>query len=59
MIYNYLCKYCDKRSVCKIADIIVKFSDEAKNNLGIDITMNECQHYVSENEDEGTDTDSE
>lgn len=50
MIKNHLCENCDKAAVCKIADIIAKFSDEAKNPLGVDITMDRCLNYQSEDD---------
>lgn len=53
MINNYKCEHCDKSAVCKIADIIAKFSEEAKNPLGVDITIERCLNYQSEDgEDE-------
>ena len=37
MINNYMCEQCDKAAVCKIMDILAKFSDDAKKPLGVDI----------------------
>jgi hypothetical protein len=45
MINNHKCLNCDKAAVCKIEDIIAKFSEEAKNPLGVDITMDKCLNY--------------
>lgn len=55
MIQNHKCEHCDKAAVCKIADIIAKFSEDAKNPLGVDITMNRCLNYQAEDGDEEDD----
>lgn len=47
MINNHICVGCDKYEVCKIADIIAKFSDDAKKPLGVDITINSCENFSS------------
>jgi hypothetical protein len=45
MINNYKCKNCDHSVVCKVADKLAVFSDEAKRDLGVTITMNDCIEY--------------
>lgn len=45
MISNNMCEKCDKAAVCKIADILFKFSDEAKKQLGVDISMDSCINF--------------
>jgi hypothetical protein len=45
MIQNFICETCDKENVCKLRDILFKFHEDAKHNLGIDITMNKCLNY--------------
>lgn len=44
MITNNMCDKCSKAKVCKIADILAKFSSEAKKPLGVDIEMIACQN---------------
>jgi len=51
MINNNICETCDKVAVCKIYDLLYKFSDEAKKPLGVNITIDRCLNY--EYEDEG------
>lgn len=55
VIQNHKCEHCDKAAVCKIADIIAKFSEDVKNPLGVDITMNRCLNYQAEDGDEEDD----
>lgn len=52
MIQNYLCRTCDKKAVCKIADILLKFDEDAKKPLGVNLTINKCLNYEYE---EGSD----
>lgn len=40
------CTFIDNSKVCKIADIIAKFSDDAKKPLGVDITIDSCANYL-------------
>jgi hypothetical protein len=44
-IENYLCETCAKLSVCKINDILCKFDNDAKKNLGVDLTIDLCDNY--------------
>ena len=50
MINNYMCEQCDKAAVCKIMDILAKFSDDAKKPLGVDISMDSCLNFVPDEE---------
>lgn len=45
MISNYICDQCSKREVCRIHDILCKFDADAKKQLGVDITMDECINF--------------
>lgn len=55
MIRNWKCEHCSKESVCKIADIIAKFSEDAKKPLGVDIEMERCINYEPDDPDEEED----
>ena len=45
-INNYICTQCNHCQVCgDIKKAIDKFSDEAKSNLGVDITVNKCSNF--------------
>jgi hypothetical protein len=45
MINNYLCEKCGHSEVCKIMDILAKFSKDSKKSLGVNITMDGCSNY--------------
>lgn len=45
MIKNNICENCNHLLVCKIADKLQPFSDDAKKDLGVTITINECKEY--------------
>ena len=47
-ISNFICEECEKGSVCKYKDNILKYSDEAKKPLGIDITIDSCVSYTKD-----------
>lgn len=45
-IKNYICENCGHFLVCgNIKNAIDKFSEEAKKNLGVDITVDNCSHF--------------
>lgn len=44
MIKNNMCEECTKSTVCKIKDILDKFSEDSKKDLGVDITMDACNY---------------
>lgn len=45
MIKNDLCASCNKGEVCKNRDILYKFHEDAKKQLGVDITMDDCINF--------------
>lgn len=45
MIKNNICSNCDHYSVCKVADKLSPFSEDAKKDLGVTITINECIQF--------------
>ena len=45
MINNDLCASCKKVAVCRINDILYKFHEDAKKNLGVEITMEDCENF--------------
>jgi len=47
MIKNYICETCDKVAVCKVNDILARFHEEAKKDLGVNITIDSCEHNCS------------
>jgi len=46
MIKNNICENCNHLLVCKIADKLAPFHEEAKKDLGVTITLNECKEYL-------------
>ncbi len=44
-VNNYMCTSCKSGFVCKISDIIAKFDEDAKKQLGVDITLDSCNFY--------------
>lgn len=44
-IKNNICENCNKSLVCKIADKLGAFSEDAKKDLGVDITINQCKEF--------------
>ena len=45
-INNYICTQCNHVQVCgDIKKAIDKFSDEAKTNLGVNITVESCANF--------------
>lgn len=47
-VINFICENCSKRRVCAIAPKLFAFSDDAKKELGVDITMESCKEYEQE-----------
>lgn len=45
MINNKICDSCKKAEVCSNLTILNKFDEEAKRQLGVDITIDECIHF--------------
>ena len=52
IITNKICENCQSWDVCKLADILYKFDEDAKKNLGVDITIDHCQNYIPLEEEE-------
>lgn len=52
MLLNNMCEDCRKAEVCKNRDILYKFDESAKKQLGIDISMENCENadIISEEE---------
>ncbi len=48
MVKDMFCDSCKKNSVCKNLDILMKFDETAKKQLGIDITMDKCENFDEE-----------
>lgn len=53
MIDNNLCLMCEKYNVekynvCKIVDILQKFSEDAKKPLGVDIDIQRCSNFAED-----------
>ena len=46
------CYECGLLNVCKAYGKLKSFSDEAKVDLGVNLTFDDCNHYIS---DEDTD----
>ena len=55
MINNHICNFCSVEPVCKIATTLEKFSESAKRPLGVNLTMDQCSHFVSDETNEGGD----
>ncbi len=55
MINNYICLNCDKQDVCKIMDTLAKFDENAKKDLGVNITINSCENYNNSTEESNVD----
>ena len=45
MIKNYICDNCNHLLVCRKLDKLAPFHEEAKKDLEITITINECKDY--------------
>ena len=45
MISNNLCASCTKGEVCRNKDILYKFHEDQKTQLGIDITIDDCVNF--------------
>lgn len=46
MIKNNLCDSCSKSEVCRNRDILFKFDESAKKDLGVDITIDDCDNFA-------------
>lgn len=53
MVNNFMCESCDKSAVCKVLDVLSKFTDDAKKKpLGVDITIDSCANFNPDEEDD-------
>ncbi len=50
MIENLMCDRCDHMTVCDKRKVIMKFDENAKKDLFVDIKMISCQDYVESEE---------
>lgn len=46
MISEYRCESCKSQAVCSVKTILDKFSMDAKKQLGVDITIDNCLNYI-------------
>ena len=52
MVDGMKCYDCSLINVCKTYSKLKPFTDEAKVDLGVSITFNNCDHYIAEEEEE-------
>ena len=52
MVDGMKCYDCSLINVCKTYSKLKPFTDEAKVDLGVSITFNNCDHYIVEEEEE-------
>jgi hypothetical protein len=52
MVNGLKCYECALLDVCKVYTKLKPFTDEAKVDLGIELTVNDCKHYINENSEE-------
>lgn len=50
MVDGMKCYDCSLFNVCKAYSKLKPFTDEAKVDLGVSITFNNCEHYISDEE---------
>lgn len=57
MIANYMCESCIHGAVCEKKKILIKFHEDAKVDLGVDLTMDTCVDFImTEGDDNRQDT---
>ena len=47
-IQNFKCEACNKMLVCKVYDKLMFFHEDAKKDSGVNIDMQECEHFKEE-----------
>lgn len=52
MINNFICEECNHFSVCENVSKLMKFHESARKDLGITITVDECDNYAQEDDEE-------
>lgn len=55
MIENFMCATCVHSGVCEKIKDLMKFHESAKKDLGIAITMEDCEDYLANEEQETED----
>lgn len=45
MINNFMCKDCEHQFVCEKLTTLMKFDKDAKKDMKVTITMNECLDF--------------
>lgn len=56
MINNFMCDKCDHQYVCEKLKPLMKFHEDAKADLKVTITMDECLDFKDSNAGEDEDT---
>lgn len=51
MINNFMCDKCTHLMVCEKLKILMKLHEDAKKDLGITLTMDDCMDYCGHDED--------
>ena len=51
MINNNICYKCKSQLVCSVKTILNKFSEDAKKQLGVAITIDECENYIPDDDE--------
>ena len=59
MITNKICENCKSWDVCNLADILYKFHEDAKKDLGVDITIDACKNHLPLDEEDNDIIDAE
>ena len=54
MINNEFCVNCEHALVCVKLKTLEKFDNESKGYIGVDITMNNCEDFLSVEDGEGS-----
>ena len=45
MVENLICHDCQCENVCSVMKKLIIFSEDAKTQLGVDITMDNCENF--------------
>jgi hypothetical protein len=57
MVNGIKCYECSLFDVCKAYSKLKPFTEEARVDLGVEITFNDCKHYISNDEDNAENAD--
>ena len=44
-VENFICHDCQCENVCLVKKILLKFDEEAKTPLGLDLTIDNCENF--------------